>query len=162
MKNLFTYLTLLILIVLQSTIFKNFEILHIIPNLVLTFVVCYSMYSEPSKATVFAIVSGFVMDIIQTQNIGFSALIMMFVALVYSVVSSDYIKSNVITVVLGTAIATLIYEGVYSFVLYFMFDKVNAGHIFYVIFVEGIYNMIIAFLLMFWAKYLAEDEIRSF
>ncbi len=162
MKNLFTYLTLMLLIVLQSTIFRNLEILHIIPNLVLTFVVCYSMYAEPSKATVFAIVSGFVIDIIQTRNLGFSALIMMFVALVYAIVSSDYIKSNMFTVVAGTAIATLIYEGMYSFILYFMFDKVTSGHMLYVIFIEGIYNMIVAFPLMFWAKFLAEDEIRSF
>ncbi len=127
MKNIFTYLTLIILLVLQTTIFRHLEVLHIIPNLVLVFVVCYSMYAEPAKATVFAVVAGFVTDIIQTRHLGFSALIMMFIALLYAIVSSDYIKSNIVTVVLGTFVATFIYEGLYASVLYVTFDKLTVG-----------------------------------
>lgn len=162
MKNLFTYITLLLVIVFQTTVFRYLEVLHIIPNLVLVYVVCYSMYAEPTKATILAVVSGLLTDIIQTRHIGFTALIMLFVALVYAIVSSDYIKSNIITVVAGTFIATFIYECLYACVLYVMFDKLSIGYMLYVILLEGIYNMVMAFPMMFVSKYFAEDEIRSF
>ena len=162
MKNFLTYLTLIILLVLQSTVCRGIEVLHTIPNLVLIFVVCYSMYAEPVKATVLALVSGIVFDLTQAQYLGFGALLMMFSGLGLSVVSSDYIRSNVLTVLVSVALSTFVFEGVYSFLLYFIFDKITASHMFFAICAEAVYNTVVAVAVMWWAKYLAEYEVRSF
>ena len=162
MKNILTYLTLILLVVLQSTVLSRIEILHIIPNVILVFVVCYSMYAEPSKTVIFAVVSGLVVDILQAHHIGLTALIMMFIGLALSVISSDYIRSNIITIIIATVVSTFVFEGLYGFLLYVMFSKMTAEYMFNVIFIETLYNIFASVLLMWWAKFLAEDEIRSF
>ena len=162
MKNILTYVTLLLLIVLQSTILNGIEVLHIMPNIILVFVVCYSMYAEPVKAVIVSIVAGLVTDILQSHHVGLTALMLMFISLALSVMCSDYIRSNLFTVVIAVIASTLIFESVYGILVYVLFNKMTLGYMMKVVLLETVYNVVVSFVLSWWAKYLAEDEIRSF
>lgn len=162
MKNVLTYATLLLLIVLQSTILNGIEILHIMPNIILVFVVCYSMYAEPVKAVILSIVAGLVTDILQSHHVGLTALMLMFISLALSVICSDYIRSNLFTAVISVIASTLVFECVYGILVYVLFNKMTIGYMLKVVMLETVYNVVVSFALLWWAKYLAEDEIRSF
>lgn len=162
MKNILTYVTLLLVIVLQSTILNGIELLHITPNIVLVFVVCYSMYAEPVKAVILAIVAGLVTDILQVHHVGFTALMFMFISVTLSVICSDYIRSNLFTVMVAVVASTLVFESLYGILVYVLFNKMTLGYMLKVVAFETLYNVIASLVIMWWAKYLAEDEIRSF
>ena len=162
MKKFLTYLTLIILTVMQTTLFPHLRIMGVIPNLVLVFVVCHSMYADPVPATVFAIAAGLIFDVYQASNIGFNSIMMMYVGLGLSCLTSGYVKSNIFTVLICVGVTTLLYEGIYAFLLYFIFGNVTAGTMWSVASFEALYNMAAAAALMWWAKYLGEDEVRSF
>ena len=162
MKKFLTYLTLIILIVLQTTLFPHLRIMGVIPNLVLVFAVCYSMYADPVPATVFAIAAGFLFDVYQACNIGFNSIMMMYIGLGLSCLTSGYVKSNIFTVLICVGVTTLVYECIYAFLLYFIFGKLTAATMWSVVSLEAVYNMAVAAALMWWAKYLGEDEVRGF
>lgn len=162
MKNILTYVTLLLVIVLQSTILNGIELLHITPNIVLVFVVCYSMYAEPVKAVILAIVAGLVTDILQVHHVGLTALMFMFISVTLSVICSDYIRSNLFTVMVAVVASTLVFESLYGILVYVLFNKMTLGYMLKVVAFETLYNVIESLVIMWWAKYLAEDEIRSF
>lgn len=162
MKNILTYVTLLLVIVLQSTILNGIELLHITPNIVLVFVVCYSMYAEPVKSVILAIVAGLVTDILQVHHVGLTALMFMFISVTLSVICSDYIRSNLFTVMVAVVASTLVFESLYGILVYVLFNKMTLGYMLKVVAFETLYNVIASLVIMWWAKYLAEDEIRSF
>ncbi len=162
MKNFLAYLTIIITAALQSTVIRNIEVWDTIPNLILVFAVCYSMYAEPVKATALSLFAGLVFDLLSAQHLGLGALLLMGLGLLLSIASSDYIHSNMVTVLISVVLATVVFEGVYTFFIYFMFDKVSASHMFGAVTKEVVYNLISATAFMWWAKYLAEDEVRSF
>ena len=162
MKNVFTYLSLIAVFVLQSTICRQIEILHTIPNLLLVFVVCYCMYAEPIKATILSGVAGVLMDIFIARHLGMNAIMMMYLGLALSYVSSDYIRTNFFTVIICVCLSTFLYEGAFSFLTYFIFDKVNGRTMFIKILYEAIYNVVCSCALVWLCRYLAYDEVRSF
>lgn len=162
MKKILTYITLILVFVLQSTLCRYIEILHTIPNLLLVFVVCYCMHAEPVKATVLAGVAGLIMDVSISKHLGVNTLMMMYLGLLLSYISADYIRTNFLTVLVLTALSTLLYEGIYGFLLYFMFGKVSASVMFTIISLEAVYNTIIACIFAWLGRYLAYDEVRSF
>lgn len=162
MKNFFAYLTILIFAALQSTVIRYAEVWNTIPNLILVFAVCYSMHAEPVKATVLSLVCGLVFDLLSAHHLGLGALLLMGLGLLLSVVSSDYIHSNAVTVLVSVVLSTFVFEGVYTFFIYFMFDKLSAFYMFAAVAKEAVYNLIVASAVMWWAKYLAEYEVRSF
>ena len=103
------------------------------------------------------------MQTAQTGAIHFAtALLFMFIAISLSVISSDYIRTNIITIIVATAVSTVCFEGLYGFLIYVLFNKMTAGYMFNVILLEMIYNIIASLAFMWLAKVLAEDEIRSF
>ena len=162
MKNILTYITLILMLVLQSTVCRHIEVLHTIPNLILIFAVCYSMYAEPVKATALSLIAGILFDIMYAQHLGFGALLLMFIGLGLSVLCSDYIHSNIFTVLVNVFLCTFVFEGIYVFMTYFIFDKLTFSQMMLRILCEAVYNVIAGALVMWWAKYLAEFEVRSF
>ena len=162
MKNILTYLSLLILFVLSATIGHSIEIMKVMPNMILVFVVCYSMYGEPVKSTVLAVVAGSVMDLFYAKNLGINAIMMMYTALLISYLCSNYIRTNFIMVVVFVFLSSILYEGLYSFFLYFIFDKISFTNMFVIIIKEALYNMFLSFILIWPAKYLSHNEVRSF
>lgn len=162
MKNILTYVTLILVFVLQSTICRHIEILHTIPNLMLVFVVCYCMHAEPVKATILSGIAGLIMDVFVAKHLGLNTLMMMYLGLALSYISSDYIRTNFFTVIILTALSTLLYEGVYGFLVYFIFNKVTTSVLLSVISLEAVYNTVVACGFVWLGRYLAYDEVRSF
>lgn len=162
MKNVLTYLVLLIVFVLQSTVCRYIEILHTIPNLLLVFVVCYSMHAEPLKATVLATITGLLIDLYGAKHLGLNAIMMMYLGLALSCISSDFIRTNFFTVLVAVVISTFLYEGIYAFLVYFIFSKISVGVLFTVVSYETVYNLVVACGMMWLCRYLAYDEVRSF
>lgn len=162
MKNILTYLSLIIVFILQSTLCRYIEVLHTLPNLMLVFVVCYTMHAEPVKATVLSVVAGLIMDVYSARYLGMNAVMMMYLGLCLSCVSADYIRTNFLTVIISVALSTFLYESLYAFLIYFIFGKLPASVLFTVVSLESVYNVIAACGLIWLCRYLAYDEIRSF
>ena len=162
MKNILTYIALILVFVFQSSLGRYIEVLHIVPNLILVFVVCYSMNAEPVKATVLSVVAGIIMDLFAARHLGINALMMMYLGMILSCVSSGYIRTNFVTALVGVAVSTVLYEGVYAFLMYFIFGNLTAGTLFTVAFLEAVYNTVTACAMFWLCRYLAYDEVRSF
>ena len=120
------------------------------------------MYAEPVKAVILAIVAGLVTDILQVHHVGLTALMFMFISVTLSVICSDYIRSNLFTVMVAVVASTLVFESLYGILVYVLFNKMTLGYMLKVVAFETLYNVIASLVIMWWAKYLAEDEIRSF
>lgn len=162
MKNILTYIALILVFVFQSALGRHIEVLHIVPNLMLVFVVCYSMNAEPVKATVLSVAAGIIMDLFAARHLGINALMMMYLGMILSCVTSGYIRTNFVTALVCVAVSTLFYEGIYAFLMYFIFGKLTVGTLFTVAFFEAVYNTVTACALFWLCRYLAYDEVRSF
>ena len=162
MKNVLTYVTLILVFAFQTTIGRYIEIFNVMPNLMLVLAVCYSIYAVPVKATVFSLCAGILMDVFAAKHLGINALMMMYLGMMLSCITSGYIRTNFVMALITVGISTILYEGLYGFLLYFIFSKTTLSTMFSVVFIEVLYNMIVACGIYWLGRYLAYDEIRSF
>lgn len=158
-KKIFIYaLWIAVLLILQESIFIHFKILDVSPNLLLAFVFCFSFFSNERQALVLGLVVGLVVDIFCGRLIGPNALLMMYSALVASLLNISKFKNSI----LYLSIIAMPYFAIYSIIEYFfvrllhmittgsgVFLKDFKGTMVTRIFPEILYNVIIFIVLLY-------------
>jgi len=114
-KVLFYALWIIVLLILQESIFIHFKILGVSPNLLLAFVFCFSFFSTERNAIGLGLVVGLVLDIFCGRLIGPYAILMMYSALAASLLNFSKFKNSFSYL----AIITIPYFAIYSFIEYF-------------------------------------------
>ncbi|MDD2619178.1 MAG: rod shape-determining protein MreD [Syntrophomonadaceae bacterium] len=143
------YFLLLILPVLaiffQSTLFNSYSIKGTIPDIVLIFVVFYSLLNNSSKGAAYGFLCGLLEDLYMGRFIGINALSKALTAYAIGRLQGNVFKENilvgVIAVLMGTVINSLLLVGI-SLAVSDIYN-IDAG-LFISIFLQCVYNSIIA------------------
>ncbi len=163
MKNVLTYISLIFIFILQSTIGKYIDIMHIFPNVILVFIICYGLKTEPLKATCLACIGGLIMDMSLARTVGMNSLLCMYTGLAVSYFGFNYLKDNIITTAFCVLFVSFIYETVYGFLNLVIFGHAPFGTIIVkIVAVEAVYNMAVSFIIYWLADWLSEEQMRSF
>ena len=158
-----TYVTLLVLYLVQTTLGIYIDIFGIAPNIVFVFAVCYSMYNYPVRSAILCLVAGLVVDLYSQPYIGVNALLYMYIGLAISNFAGSLIKKNVWTISLGVLVVSLVYH-----ILTLLIGYVIPGHSEFaypvVRFVAptALYDGVLALVMAWWTRWLSEDRIRGF
>jgi rod shape-determining protein MreD len=163
MKYLWSYLTLLILFVVQTTLGRYISIFSIAPNLVLVFAMCYAMYNFPVRSAVLCALSGLLIDLYGHGIVGINALLYMYLGLAVSFFASSLLKKNIWAVALGVAVVSLLYHTAYFVIIYFEQVKVSFIYAFLrIIIPTTVYDGLVSLVIFLWARWLSEEQIRGF
>lgn len=163
MKYFWSYFTVLILFLVQTTLGKYIDILGIAPNFVFVFAVCYSMYNFPVRSAILCVTAGLLLDLYGCKTVGVNALLYMYIGLAVSLFGSSLMKKNIWAVVLGVIIVSALYQSVYLLFGYVLKSDVSFLYGFLRIVIPGtLYDGVAALVLSNWAKWLSEEQIRGF
>jgi rod shape-determining protein MreD len=114
-KVLFYALTILIIILIQSTILEYLNIFGIKPNIIITLVICIALLNGSIEGACVGFAAGLLQDILFGYSIGFYALLGMFLGYAAGSSNKGLYKENFVVVVLFTFIWSFVYE----FAVYF-------------------------------------------
>ena len=89
-----SYLTLVVLFIVQTTLGRYIDICGIAPNLVFVYILCYSMYNFPVRSAVLCIVAGIITDMYSMEYVGLNAILYMYIGLAISNFAVDFISSK--------------------------------------------------------------------
>ncbi len=163
MKYFWTYLTLLVLFVLQTTVGRYINIFGIAPNLVFVFAVCYAMYNFPVRSAVLCVVAGLLADIYGSGIMGINGLLYMYIGLAVSLFGSTLMKKSTPAVAIGVMVVSVLYQTVYFLICYTMRGYGPFVYTFVRLIIPGgIYDGAAALLISMWTLWLSEEHIRGF
>ena len=157
-----TYVTLIVLYLVQTTLSIYIDIFDIAPNLLLVFAVCYSVYNYPVRSSVMCLVAGIMVDVYSQPYIGMNALLFMYTGLAISTVAGSLIKKNLWTVSVGVLVVSIIYHLVLLMVNYVIPGYSEFAYpVARYVAPTALYDGIMALVIAWWAKWLSEDRIRG-
>lgn len=156
MVILYYVLWAIILTVFQPTLARGIEVLGIAPNLFLCFVVVISFLRGKSEGSIVGAVFGLVYDLLVGRMIGVSSLIFLLIGYLAGIVGNQFFGGGKFMIGAVTAfVTTLIYGVVYYFARKIGWNDIDFITAFFRISViEGIYNCLATFVLMFPVKWL--------
>ena len=157
-----TYVTLLVLYLLQTTLGIYIDIFDIAPNILLVFAVCYSVYNYPVRSSIMCLVAGIMVDLYSQPYIGLNALLFMYTGLAISTFASSLVKKNLWTVAVGVLVVSIIYHLVILMVNYVIPGYSEFAYpVARYVAPTALYDGVMAFVIAWWAKWLSEDRIRG-
>lgn len=148
MKVTLNAVCLFVFAVLLPTLFPAVEILGVMPNLFLVYVIIAGFFVRPENALRIGVVSGFVYDILAGHAFGFNTVMYMLVCLFVSLFYENMIRRiNILLIALSVVLGTFIFEGIYGFFVYFLNGGVEFLQFLKELGIEAFYNAVIAFIL---------------
>ncbi len=163
MKYFWTYLTLFVLFVAQTTLGKYIDIFSVAPNLVFVFAVCYAMYNFPVRSAVLCAVAGVIIDVYSNGIMGLNTLLYMYIGLLVSMFASTLMKKSMPAVALGVMIVSTVYQLIYYLICFVPGGNASVVYTFLRIIIPGsIYDAVFALVISAWALWLSEEHIRGF
>ncbi|MBR3934361.1 MAG: rod shape-determining protein MreD [Clostridia bacterium] len=162
MKKTLTYITLVLLAVVQTAAGRHIKIFGVLPNLVLTFTILYSLTNGSFRAGVLGLVAGLILDSASASVFGLNALLMMYTAIIASYFSRKFYYENKVASFCGVYIYTTIYESVLLILTQVMFSRSPFFSVFIrYILVESLINSILAIPILYAVKWLNNEYIRG-
>lgn len=162
MKKILTYITLVLLLVVQTAAGRYIRIFGVLPNLALTFTIIYSLTNGSFRAAALGLVCGLLFDTTSSGAFGLNGLIVMYVAIAASFFSRKYFYENKLAMVCGVFAFTLIYESISLIMTLVLFSQAPFFYSFVrFILPEAVINSIITVPLLMWVKWLNNEYIRG-
>ncbi len=157
-----TYVTLLVIYILQTSLGIYIDIYDIAPNIIFVFAVCYSMYNFPVKSTVLCLVAGILVDLYSQPYVGVNALMYMYIGLAISNFAGSLIKKNIWTVALGVLVVSVVYHTALLIISYVIPGYASFGYPFLrIVLPTALYDGVIAIVVSCWARWLSEERIKG-
>lgn len=141
------YLLLVLSLIIQTTFIHKFTVFNVFPNIVLVLVFIFALTIDTFDATVFAFVSGFLLDLLTCKIIGLNAILVTYIAFLISLFGKKLFYSNMKSLFLLTIAFTIVYQGVFYFLSYTIWQNGSMESAFPIIIVEAIYNSIVSVML---------------
>ena len=162
MKKLLTVLTFAVMILVQFFASDSMQIFGVAPNLLLTFVIIYSVNTEIYKAAIEGCVCGLFLDAMGVWAIGYNALLVMYIAALVASFSGKFFYENKLAIIITVFALSFLFEFVKVAVSNALFGDLP---VFYVtgryILPECIYNSIASLLLVPLANRIKYEYIRG-
>lgn len=141
-------LVFFIIYVLQISVFSNFTIAGVKPNLFIIFILFIGLFANQILGISFGVVCGLIIDLLYGKVIGTSAIMLCIIGYLGAYFDENFSKDNKLTIIIMVAGATFIYElGVYflnSIILDFSREYINFIRI---AIIEVLYNVLLTILL---------------
>lgn len=130
---------------LQSAIFTRIQILHVTSDIVIAFVVCYSLVRNNYESMVAAVIAGIIRDSFFPEVFGMNSLLFLGIAYLIGILQKRIYKDSIIIAPLFTLVGTVIKGLIYYFFFYTMDYKFDFSSYFSnIILVEALLNSIIS------------------
>ena len=141
-------LTFFIIYSLQISLFSNFTIAGIKPNLFVVLILFIGLFTNQIMGISFGVVFGLIIDFLYGKTIGTSAIMLCIIGYLGAYFDENFSKDNKLTIIIMVAGATFIYElGIYflnSILLSFSREYFNFLRI---VLIEIVYNVLLTILL---------------
>ncbi len=147
-RYLLTAVLVFVLIVLQTTVIRGIEVFHVVPNLLVVMVVCYSLLHEDYSALVVGAICGLLLDIHGGRSVGMNALLCTLLAYLCVCVSGNLYNNNSLVAMVFVLFLSIAYE-----LIIYIFYFAIWGHgsfvyaLLYKILPGAVYNSLVTILL---------------
>ncbi len=157
-----TYITLIVIYILQTSLGIYIDIYDIAPNIIFVFAVCYSMYNFPVRSTVLCLVAGIMVDLYSQPYVGINALLYMYIGLAISNFAGSLIKKNIWTVALGVLVVSVVYHTAMLIINYVIPGYAAFWYPFLrIVLPTALYDGVISVVIACWARWLSEERIKG-
>lgn len=148
MKNTFIIVGMifvfLILYFLQINFFNWFTIAGVSPNLFVIYILLIGLFAGKRVGIPLGIGLGLVLDFFVSKKIGISAIMLGITGAIGGFLDKNFSKDSRITIILMTAVITLIYEtGVYILNYFIISTSIEIVPFIKIVFIEMAYNIIL-------------------
>lgn len=136
----------LLLTVLQTTVLRAAELFGVIPNLLLSAVVCYSLTKGDYKALVFGIGCGLLLDCFGGRVVGMNTLLCFYVSLICVLLYGDLFNNNAFVAMLFVLLLSVPYEFLIYFFSLFIWGETDIVYaLLYKVLPCAVYNALATF-----------------
>lgn len=162
MKRILTYVTLVLLLSIQTAAGRYIKIFDVVPNLALTFTIIYSLTNSMSRSASLGLLCGLLFDSCRVGAFGLGGLIVMYMAIAASYFSRKFYYENKVATILGVFIYTVVCKSAFLLLTSVMFSQTPFFYTFarYIL-VEAILGCVIAVPLLQLVKWLNNEYIRG-
>ncbi len=148
LNYVFTVIILILNFILQTTVFKHFSIIGVVPNTALIIVVIFALLRGKYKGAFTGLIAGLLQDILFAKIIGINALIYFLLGYVVGVLGDKVFKESLMLAFLTMLGSTLIYHiAYYLFMIFLSRDISFITMIKDIAIKEMIYNSILTILI---------------
>jgi|GEM_PF-4562721 len=123
-RNVNLAVFVIVIAVLQTTIFNHLKIYNVKPNILVIVAICFSLYEKSIlSAALFGMICGVVLDAIGGGAFGVNAILCMYVSIASTVLSSRFFQGKVSVSLLFTCIFCLVYEVLLYTLCIYLWEK---------------------------------------
>lgn len=163
MRQFFSYLTLVLLLILQTTLGAELAVFGVAPDLVLVFVLCRCLSLAPIPAAAFGMVAGLLLDMAGGRLMGFHGILMLYVGLGASIFGNNFFRGNLYVSIAAAFCVTVVYQLLYAFFNFIIFGGVSTGYLLlHIILTGAVYNALCALPLYYLSKRLGGEKRKDF
>lgn len=131
--------------ILQSAIIVSIPILGVTADIVIAFVVCYSLVRNNIESLLVAVIAGIIRDSFFPSVFGMNSLLYLGMAYMIGILQKRIYKDSIIIAPLFTLVATVVKGLIYYFFFYTMDFKFDFGSYFLnIILIEALINSVIS------------------
>ncbi|MGB9678707.1 MAG: rod shape-determining protein MreD [Thermoanaerobacteraceae bacterium] len=152
MRIIYKYLLVLLLIILQSTLFQYISFFGVKPDTVLVVILSFSLLNGQTEAIYLSLFGGLFQDILFNNAIGVNTLPLLLVSYVSGIISKNVFKESTFVASVFVFIGTIVYNLIIMFSMVLMkyhFDF--AANFTDIAIKQAIYNTVI---IIFFYKYI--------
>lgn len=135
----------IIIAVIQTNFFDYIRINGIEPNLILVFIVCFSIFGDVYYGAFIGAVGGMVQDIVMGRSLGGYTLMGMLLGLIIGISKKRFVKESLVVAMGFVFVFSILYES--AMFLFFLIPSGETDFIYAftkTILPEALYNMILA------------------
>ncbi|MTI48512.1 rod shape-determining protein MreD [Sporosalibacterium faouarense] len=145
--SFFYYFVLIISnFLLQTTILQHFRIAGVVPNTTLIIIVIIALLKGKKVGGIMGISMGLLQDLMFNEVIGIYALIYFIIGYTIGLIDNKVYKENSLIALIFTFGATICFYILFYFLMFFLSVDISFNKVFKeIVFLEMIYNLILAF-----------------
>lgn len=154
-KVIITILTILILFILQTSVFHTLSFRGIIPNLILIAVCSYGYLRGESSGIIAGFFCGILIDIFFSEFLGLNSLILLFVGFFNGMINRFYVDDDIKLPVFCIALSDLLLSFVTYGLRFLLYGRFNVSFYFFnIILPEFLYTLVVSLFLFPIIKYI--------
>lgn len=130
--------------IFENTIFSRLEILGIVPNLSLIYIVLVALIRGRKLGSLLGLFLGLLRDILFSPALGPNALVYFFIGYIVGMLETKLSKDNIIVPLFLVGVSTVFYNIFYALIMFFLKQNISVHYIIKnIILVEMLYNMVL-------------------
>lgn len=140
MRIMIMYFILIVTFVLQTTVFENFKIYNIFPNVPLIIIVCYSLLRGRKEGVLLCIFLGLLFDTFFGWSYGFYSIPIIAIGFVIGGFNKNFYKENYLLPIFFNIVSLTFYETFFFLKEFFMRGFIDIFHYgFHILLVNSLY-----------------------